>query len=174
MTIAILVARSLVAAVLIASGAAKLADLRGFQGTLVGLGLRRGVEPAAAILAAVEVLLGAASLSSAWPVVTDAGILVLTLAFVAVAGIAARRRPGLRCRCFGALDNSRFGATALARSVALAAVAAAVFAAQLAHDTTADWSRFTAAVLLVSAGAFALACVQAARAIGLVQEGETA
>jgi hypothetical protein len=174
MTVAILAGRAAVAAVLVASGAAKLADLHTFRATLVGLGLTRGAGPAAWLLATLELGIGVASLSSAWPTATDALVLGLTLAFAGTAAVAAKRAPGLRCRCFGALSDSQFGRKALVRSVALAALAAAVLAAGLAHEAKGDWSAVWVVALLATAALFALASGQAARALGTVQEGETA
>jgi hypothetical protein len=171
MIVAILTGRMVVAAVLVAAGAAKLADLRSFRGTLVGLGLpfSRVLPP---LVAAGELVVGVAGLTSVWPQVTDAVTVVLTLGFVVIAGVALRRSPGLRCRCFGALSNSRFGRTMLARSLVLATVAMAVLLADLARDTAAAWSAPTLAVLLSSVLVFGLAAGQTARAIDVVHEAD--
>lgn len=174
MTVAILAGRAVVAAVLVASGAAKLADLHTFRATLVGLGLARGAGPAAWLVATLELAIGVASLSSASPTATDVLVLGLALVFAGTAAVAAKRAPGLRCRCFGALSDSQFGRKALVRSVALATLAAVVLAAGLVHEAKADWSAPWVAMLLATAVLFALASGQAARALGTVQEGETA
>jgi hypothetical protein len=176
MTVAILAGRAAVAAVLVASGAAKLADLHTFRATLVGLGLSKGAGPASWLVATLELALGVASLSSAWPTATDALVLGLTLAFAGTAAVAAKRAPGLRCRCFGALSDSQFGRKALVRSVVLVALAAAVLVAGVVHEARADWSAPWVVTLLATTALFALASGQAARALGTVQvqEGETA
>jgi uncharacterized membrane protein YphA (DoxX/SURF4 family) len=171
-TLATTIGRDLVAVVLVASGAAKLADVRNFQGTLVGLGVHRGTAAAAWLVGGLELAVGVVSLTSLWPRVTDGVVLALTLVFAAVAAVAARRSPGLRCRCFGALSNSQFGRKALLRSLVLAAVAAAVLAGELVDGTAANRSALPLAALVAAAGVFALAAAQAARTIGLVQEGE--
>ena len=174
MTTATAIARDVVAVVLVASGAAKLADVRNFRGTLVGLGLHRGSATAAWLVGGAEVAVGVVSLAALWPVVTAAVVVAVTLGFAVVAAVASRRAPGLRCRCFGALTNSQFGPKALARSVALAAVAALVLAGELGYGEPVDWAPVPLAALLGSTLLFALAAAQAARAIGLVQEGEPA
>ncbi len=109
------------------------------------------------------------SLTSAWPRATDVAVVVLTLAFAGVAGFAMRRTPSLRCRCFGALSNARFGRGALVRSLALAAIAVAVLLANLHRNTQAAWSALPLVVLLSSVLAFAVATGQAARAIEVAQ-----
>ena len=173
MTLVVISGRMLVAVILIAAGAAKLADLRSFRATLAGLGLPlpRVLPP---LIAGLELGAGVVSLTSAWPRATDVAVVALTLAFAGVAGFAMRRAPSLRCRCFGALSNARFGRGALVRSLLLAAIALAVLLANLHLDTQAAWSALPLTVLLSSVLAFAVAAGQAARAIEVAQEGEAA
>jgi len=131
--------KAAVAVLLLAAGGAKLADLTGF-GATVGLfmpaALRRrgpstGGGPApgllrggAAAIAAGEIALGAASLSS--PLLGWLNVAVLATAgcFLAVGVIGYLRYPGRPCRCFGALSRRSFGPAGIGRAALIAAAAA--------------------------------------------------
>ena len=90
--------------------------------------------------------------------------------FAAVTVYAVRTRPGLRCRCFGALTESRFGPYALVRTLALVALAAVVVVAADGRVDLPSAPGGTGAAFTLAGGAlFALACAQAARTLDLVQ-----
>lgn len=97
-------------------------------------------------------------------------VLVFSLAFgfVAVTAAAARWRPQVQCRCFGALAESGFGRTTLLRSVVLAVAAgmvAGVGTAPIEYGGTAT------GLLLALGALFALGCAAAANAIALMRKG---
>src|SRR5436305_12229474 len=88
--VVVLLIRTSLAAVLIAAGAAKLADISSFATTLVGLGLpaRRGklLRALAFITPLIEVGLGLALVSGLWPAVANSpGFLLLgSISMVAI------------------------------------------------------------------------------------------
>ena len=162
--------RGILAVVLLASGGAKLGDLASFGGTLRALGVpERHGRPAGVLVATVEAMLGFALLTGTAVRAVDAAVFVLMIGFAAVTVYAVRTRPGLRCRCFGALTESRFGRYALVRTLALVALAAAVVAADGRVDLPSAPGRAGAAFTLAGGALFALACAQAARTLDLVQ-----
>jgi hypothetical protein len=171
-TTVLLSARSVLAVVLLAAGAAKLADLRAFETTILGLGngmSARGARMLALVLAASEAGIGFASLAGVWPGAVDIAVLALLVVFAGVTAYAWRRNPGGRCRCFGALSESRFGPREMARSVLLAATGVAVVAAGAAGEAAYDATSLPGAALLICAVLFALACAQSARALAFAQ-----
>src|SRR5690242_5000346 len=123
----LLTARLLLAAVLAAAGAAKLADPAGSRKAVTEFGLpARLARPLAVLLPPAELAAAAALLPAAtawWGVL---GALALLLAFTA--GIAANLAQGRKpdCHCFGQLHSEPVGWTTLARAGALAALAAFV------------------------------------------------
>jgi uncharacterized membrane protein YphA (DoxX/SURF4 family) len=128
--VAIILMRMLLATVLIAAGAAKLADTRSFAATLMRLGvpahrelLIRGL---AYIIPLVELGVGIAAVSGLWPTVVNSALLVLTGGFSIVVIVALSKRLEVACRCFGALSDSQFSGRGLVRSVVLTILAAAV------------------------------------------------
>jgi peroxiredoxin len=121
--------RLLLAAVLAAAGAAKLADVRGLRETAVGFGLPRRLAPAAIAIPLAE--LAAAALlvpaGAAWyGALAALGLLTVFTGAVAVQ-LARGRRPA--CNCFGTGRSKPIGPLTLVRNGALLACAAAVVAA---------------------------------------------
>lgn len=120
----VLSCRLLLAGVLLVAGAAKLADLVGSRRAARDFGLPARVAmvvgsllPFVELAAAIALLLSASALWGA------AGALVLLVAFsLAIAGSLARGQE-VDCHCFGQLHSSAVRWPALARNVALAAVA---------------------------------------------------
>ncbi len=152
--------------VLVGAGATKLVDLPGFTATLVGLGI--GEAPArvgARLVAVTELGLGAASVAGIGLRVVNLAVLALMLAFLAVAAAAARWRPQVRCRCFGALSESRFGSTTVVRSLGLVAVSAVVVVGNGAVDRVGDDATIWTGLLLALAAAFAMGCAALANAL---------
>lgn len=167
-------ARALLAVVLVAAGAAKLADLRAFAGTLQRLNLpgRRRRFAAASLVAGAELGLGTLSLAAVWPRVIDAVVLGVMIAFVVVTTVSVIRRTDVRCRCFGALSDSRFDAHALARALFLCALAAAIVAGAPTLPAEA-WPHPVGPVAAVVAATVLLAfgCGHASRTVDLVRRG---
>jgi len=162
--------RGILAVVLLASGGAKLGDLASFGGTLRALGVpERHGRPAGVLVATVEAALGFALLTGSAVRAVDVAVLGLMAGFAAVTVYAVRTRPGLRCRCFGALTESRFGPYALVRTLALVVLAAVVVAADGRVDLPSAPGGTGAAFTLAGGALFALACAQAARTLDLVQ-----
>ncbi len=114
------------ALVLVAAGAAKLADLPGFAAALSRLGVARAAGRFALFVCAVEVGLGLASFLYVWPEAINLAVLFCAGGFVAVNVYGILRLPDLRCRCFGTLSASRFGKASLARACAMVIAAAFV------------------------------------------------
>lgn len=167
MAVAALACKAAIAVLLVAAGAAKVADLPGFAGT-VRLFLpprtsRPVVRAVALLAAATEITIGAASLSSPLARWLNAAVLVLCCGFVAVSAIGYARHPGRTCRCFGTLTGRAFTLAAIGRS-ALIAIAAGVAALPasasllrlgpaarlglLAGAALIAWSVFTAATVV--------------------------
>jgi len=125
MTGVALACKVVIAVLFVAAGGAKLADLAGFTATV------RLFVPAwtaswapraiAAMIAGLEVLVGAASLSSPLAGWLNPAVLVVCCGFVAVSVIGHRRYPGRACRCFGALSGRSFNRAGVARAALLAA-----------------------------------------------------
>jgi hypothetical protein len=168
----VLVLRGLLALMLLAAGAAKLADLGGFAATLASLGLRQRWASSAALgVATAELGVAAVSLTGMWPATTDAAVLGLTLAFTLVAVFGAARRPEVRCRCFGALTSARFGIRTLLRNTLLTAAAALVVASHQQVGQYQAAGPVFMSLTVLGAGLVALACVQAARVLEVMREG---
>jgi len=132
MGVVALACKAAVAVLLVAAGGAKLADLSGFAATVRqfwpapmwrGSALRIAVAVAAA-----ELALGAASLSSPRARWLNLAVLALSTGFVVVAAAGYRWHRGRSCRCFGALSGRGFSLAGIGRAglIALAAAAAAV------------------------------------------------
>ncbi len=171
LTAAVLTTRAVLAAVLLASGAAKIADLDSFSRTLAGIGVpERWSRPLAVATSAAELGLGVLSIVGAWVTLVDSLVLALTIAFVLVTAVAMWGGRNVACRCFGALTNSRFGPAALARAAVLAAAAAFVLTRNPAVEATYDPVSAGTAMVVVVAALFAFASAQAARAVEIVQK----
>lgn len=174
LAVALLTGRAALAAVLVAAGSAKLADVESFAVTLTALGISAHRQPVArrlgVALPLMELGIGFALASGAAPEAVDIAALVLTIAFSAAVVVALSRHLQVTCRCFGALSESQFSRRGLARSLALMALAAILV-----------WQSHAADQLLVSAvgfrlivvggyGILALATLQAAKTMELARE----
>src|SRR5215469_11388729 len=122
--------RASLAAVLVAAGAAKLADTRSFALTLVGLGVpvrwQQLIRGLAIIVPLMELGLGLALISGLGPTIVNSAVLALMCGFSLLVIIALRRKLNVACRCFGALSESQFSRKGLLRSLMLTAIALAV------------------------------------------------
>jgi hypothetical protein len=124
-TVLVLAAKAAVAAALLASGGAKLADLVGFAATIrlfvpARAPARLAASHYAAVtIAAAELLAGAVSLC--WPSLAwvNLAVLALSCSFAVVAGFGYARHRGQPCHCFGALTRRGFGLASLLRAAAI-------------------------------------------------------
>lgn len=166
--------RALLVAVLIAAGAAKLADIRSFATTLTGLGVsvhqENLIRGLATTIPLVEMGVGIVAVSGLWPSVINGAVLVLMGGFSVVIIIALRRHLRVTCRCFGALSDSQFSGKGLARSLFLTALAVIVFWSGNTYSLRFDGP--PGAVMLLVAGYLVLAAatVQAAKTIAAIKE----
>src|SRR3712207_2888226 len=127
MTIALLLARLLLAAVFVVAGVAKLADLAGSRRTVAEFGVPAALAGPFGVLLPLVGLGVAASLVPAatawWGSLAALGLLGLFTVGIG-ANLARGRRP--ECRCFGQLHSAPAGWSTLLRNGALAVVAAFV------------------------------------------------
>ena len=157
--------RFLLAAVLLASAAAKLAAGRSAREALRSYGLEsaraRNALWGAVIVAETAVAIGlAAEIPGA---AGAAAILLGVFAFALVTAIR-RGRAGAPCGCFGA--GSRIGWTAFARTAFLAAVAAALVFLPDTKPSTEAWLGIGLALALVGLAAVAVGVLALARELG--------
>jgi uncharacterized membrane protein YphA (DoxX/SURF4 family) len=174
MYLTILLARAILAAVLVAAAGAKLADTPGFATTLVGLGIpaRREalVRGLAVAIPLIEVGFGLALVSGLWPEATSVAVLILMGFFSAVVIMALFRRPYVTCRCFGALSDSQFSARGLARDAVLTALAAAVVWSEAVRHPRFDGPVASIVLLICGYLVFAAAAAQAASTIAVLRK----
>lgn len=132
MTDLALACKAAVAVLLVAAGGAKLADLPGFAATVrLFLPARTapGIRLAVAVtVAAGEIAIGAASLSSPQAGWLNPAVLALCGGFMLVSALGYLRFPGRACNCFGALSGRSFSPAAIGRAALLTAVAALALA----------------------------------------------
>jgi hypothetical protein len=172
--VTVLLMRTSLAAVLIAAGAAKLADTQSFATTLLGLGVparrRLLVLRLALFVPLLEVAVGIATVSGLWPTLINGIVLLLMGGFSLIVLVALRRKLAVACRCFGALSESQFSPQGLARSSFLTIVAGVVFWSGRTFPIQFEAS--PAATLLLVSGflLFASAAAHAAKTIAILKE----
>lgn len=166
--------RAFLATVLVAAGAAKLADRQSFATTLRSLGMpvrqEALIQGLALLVPLIELALGVAIVSGLWPTVINGLAFVLMAGLSIVVVIALRKKLNVSCRCFGMLSDSQFSGKGLVRSVLLTLLALLVFWGGIAYSL-----RFVAppvAIVLLDAGflLFGLTAGQAAKSIALIKE----
>ena len=173
MELLLLTARAFLAVVLLVSGGAKLADLRAFARTIGEIEvLPVRPERVALTIALLEVAVGLSSLTGVVSQAINLAVLALMLSFTVVAGAGARRRPGLRCQCFGGLTDSRFGFRSAALSGFLALTAGFVVVASASVQPRYDVGSVSTAVTLAAGALFVLASAQAARGLDAMRMQE--
>jgi hypothetical protein len=159
MLIAGLACKAIIAVTLLAAGGAKLADLPGFAATVRLFVPRHPAAPApravAIGIAAGEIAVGAASLSSPRAGWLNVVVLAVCLGFLSVSVIGYFRHRGRACHCFGALSVRTFSLAGIARA-ALLAIAAGVAigpvrAQVVAVGVAGQLGLLAAAVVLVAA-----------------------
>ena len=159
----LLALRLLLALVLAAAGAAKLADRPGTRAAVTGFGVPDAVAtPIAAVLPWLELAAAVLLVPSATARVGAAGALALMLAFSAAIARSIARGEAPECHCFGALHSEPAGPRTLVRNLALALVAGAALVGGPGTSATA-WigslsGGWLTALLLGVALAAALAC----------------
>lgn len=124
MSVLLLIARLLLAAVFIVSGLAKVVDLKGSQKAVQGFGVPTFLAvPLGTLLPFAELAVVVALIPSAWAWYGAIGALALLLAFIV--GISVNLSFGRKpdCHCFGQLHSEPVGASTLIRNVILAAIA---------------------------------------------------
>src|SRR5947209_8149637 len=100
--------RATLAAIVIAAGAAKFADIQGFTTTLIGLGIPVHQKILALIVPFLELLVGFAVVSGLWSTITTIALFMLMCCFSITTCIALLRKTQVACRCFGSLSDSQF------------------------------------------------------------------
>ncbi len=177
-----LACKAAIAVLLVAAGASKLADLPGFAATVrlflpARARARDRSGPAgpgratAVAIAAGEIVIGAASLSSPSASWLNVAVLALCCGFVVVSAVGHVRYPGRACRCFGALTGRAFDRAAIGRAVLLA-----IAAALAAMPVSGPLLRLGAGGrlgLLAGAALIAWCALTAALAIGAGREVQT-
>ncbi len=172
--VVVLLMRASLASVLVAAGAAKLADLHSFAATLIALGVpahrRHLVHGSAFTLPLVEVMLGLALVSGLWPTFINGAVLILMSGFSLVVIIALRKAPSATCRCFGALSDSQFSRRGLVRSLLLTTIAVIVLWWGTSTPTLQTDEPLMVRLLLVAGYlVFAIGVAQAATTIALLK-----
>lgn len=166
--------KALLAAVLVAAGAAKLADIQSFVTTLIGLGVPIHkaylVKGLALAVPLVEMGLGIMLVSGLWPVIINAAVLLLMSCFSIVVLVALSKASHVTCRCFGALTDSQFSGKGLIRSLFLTVLATLIFWEGKVYASQFNWSSGIVILLIVGYLIFAVAVAQAARVIAEVKE----
>src|SRR5258708_40360517 len=168
MAIIVLGAKAVIAVLLVAAGAAKLADLPGFTAGVALFAPRPtahgAVRAAALCVAAGEIVAGAASWSSPEAGWLNLVVLAIGCGFVAVAAAGYAWHRGQSCRCFGALPRRGFALAGVVRAVAIA-LSAAVATAPVGHSRT-QVGLAGRLALLAGAAVIGTAAFSAARAAG--------
>ena len=124
MSILLLIARLLLAAVFVVAGLAKVADLKGSQQAVKGFGVPTFLAtPVGILLPFAELAVAIALIPSSWAFYGAIGALVLLGVFIV--GISANLSVGRKpdCHCFGQLHSEPVGASTLIRNVLLGIVA---------------------------------------------------
>jgi len=127
MSVLLLIARLLLAAVFVVSGLAKIVDLKGSQKAVKGFGVPSFLAvPLGTLLPFAELAVAVALIPSSWAWYGAIGALALLLAFII--GISVNLSFGRKpdCHCFGQLHSEPVGASTLIRNVLLAAIAGAI------------------------------------------------
>jgi uncharacterized membrane protein YphA (DoxX/SURF4 family) len=169
----VLILRAFLAAILVTSGAAKMADRQGFATTLMTLGL--SIRPVYLVLGLsvaiplLEIGIGVFLVSGFWPSMLNIAVLVLMGSFTLITIFALRKKLSVACRCFGALSDSQFNRKGLVRSLLLTGSALLVFWGGNTYSLGFDGS--PSSIILLVAGYLILAGVaaQAAKTIAMLK-----
>ncbi|SRR6266566_3689828 len=170
----VLLIRSALAAVLVASGAAKLSDIRSFVMTLAGLGLPahrpyvlRGLAISIPLL---EIGVGIVAVTGLWATIINGILLVLMCSFSLIVMIALQKKVNISCRCFGALSDSQFNGKGLVRNLLLTVLALIVFLSGSASSSQIGGALGTTMLLVAGYLVFGIATTQAAKSLAAIKE----
>jgi peroxiredoxin len=142
MSLALLLARLLLAAVFLVAGLAKLADLAGSRQALRDFGVPAKLStPLGVLLPLAELAVAVALLFPATAWWGAMGALALLLLFVVGIGYNLARGRQPECHCFGQLHSAPAGWPTLIRNLVLAAIAAVVvvFGWSTSELSVVDW-----------------------------------
>lgn len=166
--------RASLAAVLVAAGAAKLADTRSFVNTLKGLGVPTHPEfltsGLSLIVPLLEVGVGLAVVSGLLSTAVNVAVLVLMSSFSLVVAAALRRHLVVSCRCFGALSDSQFSGKGLARSLFLTFLALIVLLSGSIYSSQYTVPLGGVVLLMIGYLFFAVIAAQAAKTMAVLKE----
>lgn len=124
MDLTLLLARLLLAAVLIVAGGAKLADLPGSRRAAAGLGVPERLAPTVGILLPIaELAIGVALIRAATAWWGALGALALLAVFIVAIAFNLARGRTPDCHCFGQIHSAPAGPATIARNGGLAAIA---------------------------------------------------
>jgi|HubBroStandDraft_6_1064221.scaffolds.fasta_scaffold186230_1 thiol-disulfide isomerase/thioredoxin len=158
----LLALRLVLAGVFAVAGGAKLADLEGSRRAVAGFGVpERLARPLGLLLPLLELAVAVALIPTDSARYGALGAAVLLLSFVAGISVALARGLEPDCHCFGQLRSAPVGWRALARNLALLAIAgfvavagwddAGVSATRWVTDVGAAWVVAIAAALVIAA-----------------------
>jgi uncharacterized membrane protein YphA (DoxX/SURF4 family)/thiol-disulfide isomerase/thioredoxin len=171
---ALLVGRLLLAAVFALAAVGKILDPAGSRAAVEGFGAgRRLARPVAMLLPIVELAIAVALIPTATARWAALAAVALLAAFAVAIAASLRRGEAPDCHCFGALGSSRAGPGALARTLALGAVAGWIAVAgpgKSLADLEVTATGIALAVLFLGLGALALVCWQLFRQNGRLLE----
>ncbi len=166
MPTALLVARIVLAAVLVLAALTKLADLRGSREAVAGFGVPgRLAGPLGTVLPIGELAVAIALLPTRTSRVGALGATLLLAVFTIAIGRSIARGEATDCHCFGQLHSERVGWRTLARNATLAAIAIFVVVAgwkQAGPSATAWIGRLSDTGAVALAGGLAVATLAAA------------
>jgi uncharacterized membrane protein YphA (DoxX/SURF4 family) len=156
MSIALLLARLFLAAILAAAGVGKLLDRAGSRAAVTAFGVPEAfADEAAVTLPVLELVAAVALLPSATALWGGVLATALMVAFSAVVARALLRGEQPDCHCFGQLHSEPISRSTLARNLSLIALSGFVVEAGLNHrgPRAVSWLAHDSAALLVGAGA---------------------
>jgi uncharacterized membrane protein YphA (DoxX/SURF4 family) len=167
--------RTVLASTLVGAAAAKLGTFRGFRRSLATMKwvpfrsdrLNGGL---AVVIALTELAVGSLSLLGVAQSLLDGVVCAVMVTFLVVTVYALATRPGVPCRCFGALSDSNVTTASVARNGGLVALALSALVLPDKHllYTPTERSLIAAALLVV-----ALATAQAASALEISRRRRT-
>jgi hypothetical protein len=163
-----IVARLLLAGILVAAALAKAAGGRNSRAGLATFGVdsARAQAAVSGLLIATELVLAAGVAAGSDAFAWAAALFALGLSGAMTSAIA-RGRGGAPCSCFGA--RSTVGWSAVARNLALAAAFAALPFLPADEPTTEGWLAIGLAVALLACAGLAFAVLALAREIGVLR-----
>jgi thiol-disulfide isomerase/thioredoxin/uncharacterized membrane protein YphA (DoxX/SURF4 family) len=168
--VALPIIRALLAGVFFTAGLAKLADLEGSIGAVVGFGVpTRLARPLGTLLPFAELSVAALLAFGGTARIGAAGGFALLAAFSAGIGAAMARGESPDCHCFGQLHSEPAGPRTLARNLALAGLAAiALFAGSDPGAGLEDVGSLSGAAVAGILGGLLVAAILAAATMALL------